>query len=388
MSPCKQKTLLLHVGLPKTGSTTIQDYLYQQRLALASCSFQVLSSQGHGHHFALAHQLLSLDVPGGVLPADYAADVDLAIDQFPVWGDAATLIISEERLCSIGPSGAAAVEDYASRHAATIRVAVVIRDQLDWLYSMWTQDTKIQDADWCEHVKSLSAKRLGFLSKTCSAWAQAQTARVSLLNYQRTDFLPVFCERFQIPYIAQSVMQHQKFLNKAHSTAECLYRAALHALVFQLLNGLAPEIPRGFVNMQLLFVSEEIRPVYEVTKRFEDHVQQNQSEAQNYYGSDSFPYISAYLSQWAEDARDFYRKHESIFDDKSQLVIKFLIEKASSNAEQLHRNPVNFKQLPQNNAASILPIDSQFVSLARTIAHLIASKHVKVDRAPSKQLTG
>jgi hypothetical protein len=383
MSPCKQKTLLLHVGLPKTGSTTIQYYLYQQHLALASCGFQARLGQGHGHAFALAHQLLSLDIPGGGSAADYAADVDLAIDHFPVWGEAETLIISHENLCVIGPSGAAAVEDYARRHAATIRVAVVIRDQFDWLYSLWTQITKIQDADWCEHVQSHSAQRTGFLSTTCSVWTQVQTARVSLLNYSRTDFLTAFCERYQIPYIAQSVMPQEKFFNNAHSTAECLYRATLHASVFQLLDGLAPEIPRGFVHRQLLSVSEEIRPVYEVAKRFEERLQQGHSEAQNYYGSDSFPYISAYLSQWAEDARDFYRKHESILDAESQQVIKFLIEKASINAEQLHRNPGNFAQLPQKNAASILPIDAQFVSLARTIAHFIASKHVRADRVSS-----
>jgi len=378
MSLRPHKKLLLHVGLQKTGSTTVQEYLLNNYVALASSDFQVLSKQGYGHHFALSHQLLSLDVFGGGTQACYADEVDLSIDQFPVWGKAMTLVLSAEDLCNIGPVAAKAIKAYAQRNGATIQVAIVFRDHIEWLYSMWTQETKTGCVDLCQYVQGLAAARYGFLSTTCRSWTEVGNQRIGLLKFQRQDFLAMFCARYEIPYIESPVIHGLDRSNTGHSMAECLYRTALHTMVIHSLKSLAPTIPLGFVERQFLTLSESTRPVYEASRQFEEYLQRSDLLDSTYYGGDSFGHISAYLCEWATDAEIFYDQHRSLFDTDSQATIEQLIQSATTNSEQLLQSPHKFRRLPQKDAASLVPMNSQFISLARTVAHLIVRQYEAV----------
>jgi len=378
MSPRPHKKLLLHVGLQKTGSTMVQEYLLNNYVALESSDFQVLSKQGYGHHFALSHQLLSLDVFGGGKQACYADEVDLSIDQFPVWGKAMTLVLSAEDLCNVGHVGAEAITAYAQRNAATIQVAIVFREHMEWLYSMWSQETKTGCVDWCRYVQGLAAARYGFLSTTCRSWTEGGNKSISLLKYQRQDFLATFCARYEIPYIESPVVHGIDRSNTAHSMAECLYRTALHTMVIHSLTSLAPTIPLGFVERQFLTLSQETRPVYEASQQLREYLQRNDLVESTYYGGDSFGHISAYLCEWVIDAEIFYNQHRSLFDTDSQATVEQLIQSAATNSEQLLQSPHKFRRLPQKAAASLVPMNSQFISLARTIAHLIVRQYEAV----------
>ena len=55
------RTLIFHIGLPKTGTTMIQEFLKASHLNFENNKVGVLSKDGYGAHYLLGEQLRKLD---------------------------------------------------------------------------------------------------------------------------------------------------------------------------------------------------------------------------------------------------------------------------------------------------------------------------------------
>ena len=56
-----KRILIMHIGLPKTGTTLIQEFLKANHENFAKKGIGVLSTDGNGAHYILGTQLLALD---------------------------------------------------------------------------------------------------------------------------------------------------------------------------------------------------------------------------------------------------------------------------------------------------------------------------------------
>ena len=75
------KTLHLHVGLPKTGTTSIQEFLKKNHDYFESNGVGVLSVDGEGAHHLLAQNIIKLDYPDMYLDG-YFLGHDQLFDNF------------------------------------------------------------------------------------------------------------------------------------------------------------------------------------------------------------------------------------------------------------------------------------------------------------------
>lgn len=130
------RRLYLHIGLPKTGTTSIQDILWRNRAVAAD---QGLHYPGHDPS---AHHRAAVDV----IPERYPGWVDHAtegawpwlVDQVRAWsGDA---LISSELLALSRPEEVARVR--ATLDFAEVHIVCTARDLVRQIPSVWQEDVK------------------------------------------------------------------------------------------------------------------------------------------------------------------------------------------------------------------------------------------------------
>ncbi len=169
----------LHIGLPKTGSTSLQAFLAANRPALKKQGFRYAVSLGQPENWRLSlymqpwqardlgqslptrHERMGISSPAAW--DDFCIDVEERLERELAGLDAGieTLLLSDSSVCSVrvGRNGVERLKAFLDRYFEEIRVVVYLRRQDDFLISCYT--TALETgfgstmAEWIAHEHDL-----------------------------------------------------------------------------------------------------------------------------------------------------------------------------------------------------------------------------------------
>ncbi len=148
------RRVYLHIGLPKTGTTYLQDRYWRNRDA-ALRQGMLYPGQFREAHFQAAVQLQSERYPHWVDPRHPGAWERL-VEQIRAWPGSA--LISHELLATAGPQEVATA--LASLDFAEVHVVCTTRDLARQIPSVWQENIKNQDTtDFLSFVASVRGSR-------------------------------------------------------------------------------------------------------------------------------------------------------------------------------------------------------------------------------------
>ncbi|CAM8629996.1 hypothetical protein MCETE7_00520 [Acidimicrobiia bacterium] len=365
------RSLLLHVGLPKTGTTTIQNFIQHNADAFAQLGVGVLSVEGLGAHYLLAHHLKSLD--GAQRESSFFANVAGRTEFFPEWTREDVYLISTEDVHIIGPNGAAAIREFASVHDAALTVHATIRNPIDWLWSCWTQVTKSQWYDWATWVDRALEDRDGFLSGSLGIWLEDKSVGLELMAYEGPDLLRRFLHRTGLAAVLEGDLVDVPAANIGLAPVEILYQAMFVRDVRSSLTSrhlIAYHDPDwGFIERMLLNSVALGTPTFEVAQKYERQVLElDEGEV---FGPSVFGGLAAYAEAWILDAGDFAERATGRLDEESRATIADACALLESDISELRNGSFIRTRFPQRDFAERLPIDSQYLGLVRNVATMI-----------------
>lgn len=144
------KKIILHIGLPKTGSSAIQAFLSRNVEALASQGISypfpeaapvVDSSVCSGNLMHVIQRRAAKDRFQGTVAERNGAYLDSVIGEAISTSRAETILLSGEFLASwMTPAGITALEALSTSHQ--IIIVAFVRDVYDWHVSAWKQNVK------------------------------------------------------------------------------------------------------------------------------------------------------------------------------------------------------------------------------------------------------
>ena len=150
------ETIFIHAGLPKTGSSAIQDSLHalSQAGLLARVGYPGSNPQlGTGNGSALARELIFTN-PAPTSTERLRECVRDILDASP--GPTESLLISSEDLCYADPEKFSRLRQVLLGHAKSEKLLVSVRPLRAWSYSVYLQLVKAHglaadyDADWLQ----------------------------------------------------------------------------------------------------------------------------------------------------------------------------------------------------------------------------------------------
>ncbi len=205
---------VVHIGLPKAGSSTLQDFLHQNADALDKqgfcyrrfdpadmCQREYLSVvfQATGRNFddpvqsVAAKMRTRADVAARADALDHWIDAEVARTDADVW------LISNEFLSSVVMrfDGQAAIHDWLTSRFDHVRYVIYLRSQDSWAVSMYSQ--KLRDGFTDAFPAFLSQTKPRDYAKLANHWAQlAGTENLSVRLLDRSaldqgDLILDFC---------------------------------------------------------------------------------------------------------------------------------------------------------------------------------------------------
>lgn len=199
---------IVHIGLNKTGSTTIQGWLAANRDALEAQGIRYDPFTG-GKHPLIDHAIgfsgIGVQRLGRMLPSEDAiqyykigdmADQTALMADFEARAQASidrpgyrTYVISSEFLpvWLAKPEYVTVFHDWLTERFDRVRYVVYLRDQIDWVPSAYAQLVKMGGVDTLEHFLERRGKRNYYF--TCSKWLRG-TGRAKLdVRLLERDFL-------------------------------------------------------------------------------------------------------------------------------------------------------------------------------------------------------
>jgi hypothetical protein len=379
----KRRTLVLHIGLPKTGTSTIQHYLNTFTAHFENHGIGSQAMEGGAAHYQLTHQLRSLDGLQ-IHPKGYFSTPPDDGVRFPQWGNNNKYILSCEDLCTIGEKGVLSVEQHSETSKADLHIVCTLRNPKDWLWSAWTQISKFSDTDWASLVAFATDSKEGFLSRVINPWLTCQNAKITFINYQCPDLFHEFLTKIEIDKSIHPSTGPIEKINSGDDIALCMYRSLLSKLVIANIKNLSRlqfERPDdGLIKQSLLDLSEIGSPAHEIAIKNSNNIESIDNI--KILGNDSFPELATYLEYWLADTNEFLLANDTRLSKDSKDVVKFLVEQVENDIDSLNNSPQDCRLFPQKDFAENLPIDSQFVGLARSIATLITlqSRSIKAGR--------
>jgi hypothetical protein len=366
-----RRSLLLHVGLPKTGTTSIQNYLQHNADVFSRAGIGVLSVEGLGAHYLLAHHLKSLD--GNAREESFfGGDVERT-GFFPDWDKEHTCVISAEDIHIIGPNGVSAISEFASTHDALLTVHATIRNPIDWLWSCWTQVTKSESFDWCEWADGALERRDGFVSRSLGIWLENRSTGLHLMAYEDPDLLGRFLERTGLARVLDGEQVDVPSANIGLSPVETLYLAMFvrdvrsslairHRIAFH-------DPDWGYIERMLLDSVDLGAATFEVAQKYERHVLD--LEDGEIFGPSVFDGLAAYGEAWVNDALEFLEWGMGRLDIESVATITRACASLEVDIGALRNGSFERIRFPERDFADRLPIDSQYLGLVRSMAIMI-----------------
>ena len=362
------RTLIMHIGLPKTGTTMIQEFLKANHEKFDKNGIGVLAVDGQGSHYFLGNYLNELD--GNIIHSKgFLTEYSSMSNYYPIWSNQSTYIISSENMEKLGVRGVLSVLKYAQGANATIKVALTLRRPSELLFSNWCQVIKSEYIDWIPYIEDSIESKVGFLSSSLQHWlVKGLVSSIVIVKYEKIGLLNNFLHRIGIGQFMPLDEISSSFININGSMVEALYQAALVREISYVLASndrlgfLKFDI--GYVQRILLDIADNASPVFEIANKYEDEILKDEAVL----GYDSYESLSRYTKAWADDAKQFLQEAKPWLDAESIKIINQLVHEALVYAKRFINNNENCRKLPQKDFVELLPIDSQFIGLSRTLA--------------------
>ena len=377
------RELVVHVGLPKTATTTIQTLLSWFADDVERAGVACRSIEGHAAHHILADQLLRLD--GRSWPEMFHHSPWDLEHCWPEWGGAARLVVSAEDLCDIGPLGVAAVDSFADRHDASITVVATLRSPIEWSWSLWTEHTKSRPVDWIDFVEDLVERRRGVAGEMVAQWSAASRFRsMKFLDFHVDDPVMDFLDQCVAPGIVAPDVVTTVSENVGVGALEAMYRARYVGAV---LEGLAADErfagadpDGGLVPRLLLNAAAWSSPMSMTARAFAPIVDALAGRSDSPFGPDSLPVLRRFGELVEADAIGLAADGTAPLDDASRVVLRGHADRARGAVAGLIDDGPMSNRYPQRDFASRLPVDERFDEAVEQTVGMIVAGVAVVDR--------
>lgn len=374
MSVSQDRRFFVHIGMPKTGSTSIQQYFDEHRDELTRREIASVPQGMRRMSEILANELMRLDGRGfdqSVFPEPWALE-----DLLPKWLGHRDCLYSSEMLWSAGPNAVATLVQLASENDSSIEVIAFFRSLDTWMWSWWAQETKAGWIDWCEFLEMVIAERRGYLSEVFGSWVRANAkVEIRVRPFEGPDLIQRFAKEVGVDDLEVSPTVRAQ--NVSEPPLEVIRRAAIVKMIWnEVLNQMVfTSFPLDYAaGSRLVLETTENRQVgYESAQ---DHLRTfPNSETDPTFGMDSLPLLAEYVEGWCSDAREFLGEYRSSFDAESVEYLNALVAQSSVLGQKLRSmsDPELVSRFPQLGFADRLPTSAHEVALARGIAAAVVA---------------
>lgn len=374
----------IHIGMPKTGSTSIQHYFNQHRDELTRRDIASVPRGMQRMSEVLANELMALDGRGfdrSVFPEGWALE-----DLMPQWAGHRNCFYSSEMLWSAGPNAVATLVQLASANNSSVEVVAFFRNLDEWMWSWWAQETKASWIDWCEFLEMVISERRGYLSDVFGSWVRANAnVEIRVRPFEGPDLIQRFARVIGVHDL--EISPTFRSMNVSEPLLEVIRRAAIVKLIWnEVLNQMVfKSFPLEYgAGSRLVLETTENRQVgYESAQ---DHLRIfPNSQTDPTFGTDSLPLLADFVEGWCADAQEFLGDYRSSFDAESVDYLNAMVVESSILGQKLRSmsDPELVSRFPQRGFADRLPTSAHEVALARGIAAAIVSALGYIDQMRS-----
>ncbi|MBN0987275.1 hypothetical protein [Amphritea pacifica] len=197
---------ILHIGMHKTGSSTIQDYLQTHRTQLGEGV--VYADLGPANHSG-AFQYAFLDNPHGqgmIARKNFSKEkVDKLVESFKskiisaLEADYNTLIFSGEGILNLSESNLFTLKKLISLYVDEIIVVAYVRPVISYMTSAFQQMLKTHSAELSPAIYPKYKQR--FLKFESVFFGQVEYRLFDSASLNDGDVLSDFCKRFDLPFL-------------------------------------------------------------------------------------------------------------------------------------------------------------------------------------------
>ena len=384
MSETQERRFFVHIGMPKTGSTSIQIYFDQHRDELTRRDIASVPQGMLRMSEILANELMRLDGRGfdqSVFPEAWALE-----DLLPKWAGHRDCLLSSEMLWSAGPKAVDVLVDLATENDSSVELLAFFRSLDSWMWSRWAQETKAGWIDWCDFLEMVIAERRGYLSEVFGSWVGANAkVEIRVRAFEGPDLIQRFAKEVGVEDL--EISPSFRSLNVSEPRLEVVRRAALVKSIWA-------EILNKFVFKSFpLDYAAGSRLVLETTENHQVGYESAQDHLRIFpdpaidptFGLDSLPLLADYVEGWWRDAQEFLRNHRGSFDPESITFLEGMVLRSRELGEMLRSasNPEIVSRFPQRGFADRLPTSAHEVALARGIAAAVVAGLEYIDRSGS-----
>lgn len=381
MRETQKGRFIVHIGMPKTGSTSIQEYFDRHREELTRRDIASVASGMRRMSEVLANELMRLDGRGfdqSVFPESWSLE-----QMLPKWEGHRDCVYSSEMLWSAGPKAVTTLVDLASENDSSIEVLAFFRSLDQWMWSWWAQETKAGWIDWCDFLELVIGERRGYLSHAFGSWVRADAeVEIRVRPFEGPDLIQRFAKEIGVEDL--EISPSFRSLNVSEPRLEVVRRAALVKSIWG-------EILDQFVFKQFpLDYAAGSRLVLETTENHQVGYESAQDHLRVFpdpaidptFGLDSLPLLADYCEGWCRDAHEFVGNYQSSFDSESLAFLESMVAKSELLAGRLRlmNDPEYVAKFPQRGFADRLPTSSHDVALARGIGAAVVSALGYIDR--------
>lgn len=384
MSETQKRRFIVHIGMPKTGSTSIQSYFNENRDELTR---RDIASEAKGMRRGpniLANELMRLDGRGfdqSVFPETWTID-----ELLPKWNGHRDCLFSSEMLWSAGPKAVDVLVDLATENNSSIEVLAFFRSLDSWMWSWWAQETKAGWSEWCDFLEMVIAERRGYLSEVFGSWVGTNAkVEIRVRPFEGPDLIQRFAKEVGVEDL--EISPSFRSLNVSEPRLEVVRRAAIVKSIWA-------EILNKFVLKSFpLDYAAGSRLVLETTENHQVGYESAQDHLRIFpdpaidptFGSDSLPLLADYVEGWWRDAQEFLRNHRGSFDPESITFLEGMVLRSRELGEMLRSasNPEIVSRFPQRGFADRLPTSAHEVALARGIAAAVVAGLEYIERSGS-----
>ena len=384
MSETQERRFFVHIGMPKTGSTSIQIYFDQHRDELTRRDIASVPQGMLRMSEILANELMRLDGRGfdqSVFPEAWALE-----DLLPKWAGHRDCLLSSEMLWSAGPKAVDVLVDLATENDSSVELLAFFRSLDSWMWSWWAQETKAGWIDWCDFLELVIGERRGYLSEIFGSWVRADAeVTIRVRAFEGPDLIQRFAKEVGIEDL--EISTSFRSLNVSEPRLEVVRRAALVKMIWnEVVNQMVfKSFPLDYAaGSRLVLETTEGRQVgYESAQ---EHLRVFPNpETDPTFGRDSLPLLADFVEGWCSDAREFLGHHRASFDAESIDYLEGMMAQSLTLGQKLRSmsDPELVSRFPQRGFADRLPTSAHEVALARGIAAAVVSALGYIDQMRS-----